>query len=114
MAVDLSTTFQAMADPSRRAILAQLATGARPVADLARPLAMSAPAVSHHLKVLENAGLVRRAVVGQQRFISLAPDRIESAESWLRDLRGFWSQRFDALDAHLASQDALTDKDTHS
>ncbi|MHA1524518.1 MAG: ArsR/SmtB family transcription factor [Alphaproteobacteria bacterium] len=105
MAIDLTTTFQAMADPTRRAILAQLATGALPVADLARPLAMTAPAVSHHLKVLENAGLVHRRIVGQQRIMSLAPDRIERAETWLRDLRKFWDERFDALETHLKSLD---------
>lgn len=104
MALDLTTTFQAMADPTRRAILAQLATGPRPVADLARPLEMTAPAVSHHLKVLEKAGLVHRRVDGQQRFISLAPDRMEQAEAWLRDLRHFWNDRLDALEAHLTSQ----------
>jgi DNA-binding transcriptional ArsR family regulator len=100
----LSLTFQAMSDPARRAILMRLSTGAAPVGELARPLAMTAPAVSHHLKVLERAGLVERRADGQQRVISLKPEGFQEMERWLRDLHRFWATGFDRLDAQLKAQ----------
>ena len=100
----LSLTFQAMSDPARRAILQRLAGGSAPVGELARPLEMTAPAVSHHLKVLERAGLVERRAEGQQRVISLRPEGLEEMDSWISDLQRFWTKSFDRLDAQLQAQ----------
>jgi DNA-binding transcriptional ArsR family regulator len=100
----LSSTFQAMSDPARRAILAQLSEGAATVGELSKPLALTAPAVSHHLKVLERAGLVSRRAIGQHRLITLKPERLREAAGWLDDLKTFWSDSFDRLDAELAAQ----------
>lgn len=107
MPTELNASFHAMADPARRSILRQLATGAASVGDLAQPLDMTAPAVSHHLKVLERAGLVSRKVNGQIRMISLRPEGLTEMESWLGELRRFWSTSFDNLDQQLqATMDA--------
>lgn len=100
----LSPTFRAMADPARRAILARLSSGATTVGELSRPLDMTAPAVSHHLKVLEKAGLVSRRTLGQHRLISLRPERLKAATDWLEKLQAFWEESFDRLDAELAAQ----------
>lgn len=102
MSDQLSSTFRAMSDPARRAILARLATGQATVGELSRPLAMTAPAVSHHLKVLERAGLVSRQARGQHRLISLRPDRLREAATWLDELERFWETSFDRLEAELA------------
>ena len=107
MSDELNASFHAMADPARRSILRQLATGSASVGALAEPLDMTAPAVSHHLKVLERAGLVSRRVDGQTRMISLAPDGLLQMESWFDELRRFWTVSFDNLDQQLqASTDA--------
>ena len=100
----LSSTFQAMSDPARRAILTQLTHGAATVGELSRPLELTAPAVSHHLKVLERAGLVTRRVMGQHRVISLQPQHLDEAAGWLEDLKRFWEVSFGRLDAELAAQ----------
>ena len=100
---NLSSTFQAMSDPARRAILRQLAGGTASVGELARPLDLTAPAVSHHLKVLERAGLVSRRAVGQHRYITLEPGRLREAAGWLDDLKRFWGESFDRLEAELAA-----------
>ena len=102
----LSMTFQAMSDPARRAILARLASGTATVGELASPLAMTAPAVSHHLRVLERAGLVTRRARGQHRLISLEPGGFGEALGWLDRLRRFWDESFDRLDAELARPEA--------
>jgi DNA-binding transcriptional ArsR family regulator len=97
----LSQTFAALADPTRRAILAQLASGEASVTDLAAPFAMSLPAVSKHLKVLERAGLIARARDAQWRPSRLEAGPLRDASGWLESYRRHWEQSFDRLDAYL-------------
>ena len=97
----LSSTFAALADPTRRAILARLALGATSVGELARPFAMSGPAVTKHLKVLERAGLISRGRAAQQRPAKLEPAALKAANEWLQAYRRFWDEKFDDLDAYL-------------
>ena len=97
----LSATFAALADPTRRAILARLALGETPVGELARPFAMSGPAITKHLKVLESAGLISRSRAAQQRPAKLEPAALKAASEWLTAYRGFWEEKFDDLDAYL-------------
>lgn len=99
----LDTTFAALADPTRRAILARLAEGEATVMDLAAPFAMSQPAVSRHLKVLERAGLITRGRDAQRRPCRLRADALAGATAWLLDYRRFWEGRFGALD-HLLDE----------
>jgi DNA-binding transcriptional ArsR family regulator len=102
MAVDqLSTTFAALADPTRRAILARLAEGEATVNELARPFPVSLQAVSKHLKVLERAGLIARGRSAQLRPSRLQGDALKEASEWLAAYRGFWDESFDRLDEHL-------------
>jgi DNA-binding transcriptional ArsR family regulator len=102
MAVDqLSTTFAALADPTRRAILARLAEGEATVNELAEPFPITVQAVSKHLKVLERAGLIARGRTAQLRPSRLQVDALRNAADWLDDYRGLWEGRFDRLDAHL-------------
>jgi DNA-binding transcriptional ArsR family regulator len=101
LADTLSTTFAALADPTRRAILARLAEGATSVTELARPFEMSLPAVSKHLKVLERAGLIARARKAQWRPCRLEPRALKSVDEWLQDYRRFWNERLDRLDVYL-------------
>ena len=100
-ATELDRTFSALADPTRRAILARLAAGETTVTELAEPFAMSLPAVSKHLKVLERAGLIVRGRDAQWRPCRLAPAPLAEVSAWLDDYRQFWEQSFDRLDAHL-------------
>ena len=103
MATDhLSATFQALADPTRRAILARLAQGETSVTELAEPFAMSLPAVSKHLKVLERAGLISRSREAQWRPARLEPAALRAINAWLDDYRLLWEQSFDRLDSYLA------------
>ena len=97
----LSTTFAALADPTRRAILARLAQGEATVSELAEPFPMSLPAVSRHLKVLENAGLVARGREAQWRPTSLRPEPLKEATDWLETYRVIWEGRLERLDNHL-------------
>ena len=97
----LDATFAALADPTRRAILARLATGAASVTELAAPFAMSQPAISKHLKVLERAGLVSRGRDRQRRPRRLDPRPLAEATKWLERYRRFWERRFQHLDAVL-------------
>ena len=97
----LSETFQALADPTRRAILARLALGESSVKELAEPFEMSLPAVSKHLKVLERAGLISRSRDAQYRPCKLEPQSLKSVDEWLEEYRRFWEARFDRLDAYL-------------
>jgi len=97
----LSATFAALADPTRRAILARLARGETSVGELARPFAMSGPAVTKHLKVLERAGLISRGRAAQQRPAKLEPEALKAATQWLDAYRRFWEEKFDDLDAYL-------------
>jgi DNA-binding transcriptional ArsR family regulator len=102
MAVDnLSLTFGALADPTRRAILARLATGEASVTELAKPFDMTLPAISKHLKVLERAGLVVRGRDAQWRPCRIQARPLREADSWIERYRDIWEQRFDRLDAHL-------------
>lgn len=97
----LSATFAALADPTRRAILARLAEGEASVSELAEPFPMSLPAVSRHLKVLENAGLVIRARNAQWRPSTLRAEPLKDATDWLETYRVIWEGRLDRLDTHL-------------
>ncbi|MGH7947692.1 MAG: ArsR/SmtB family transcription factor [Candidatus Binataceae bacterium] len=97
----LSSTFAALADPTRRAILARLALGEAAVTELAEPFEMSLPAISKHLKVLERAGLIARGREAQWRPCRLAPVPLKDAADWLDEYRRFWEQSFDRLDEYL-------------
>ncbi len=102
MATDpLSLTFAALADPTRRAILARLASGAASVKELAEPFDMSGPAVSKHLRVLERAGLVARSRQAQYRPRRLEPSPIQEVAEWAENYRRFWDASFKRLDQYL-------------
>jgi len=101
MSPDLSTTFAALADPTRRAILAHLASGEATVSELAEPFEMSGPAISKHLKVLEHAGLISRGRQAQWRPCRLKADPLKAAADWLEEYRRFWEESFDRLDDYL-------------
>ena len=106
----LSNTFAALADPTRRAILARLASGESTVSDLAEPFEMSMPAISKHLKVLERAGLVTRGREAQWRPVSLRAEPLQDVAGWIENYRQFWEQSFDRLDVYLRelqSKDAI-------
>jgi len=97
----LSNTFAALADPTRRAILARLALGETNVSELAEPFRMSMPAVSKHLKVLERAGLIARGREAQWRPCRLTASPLKEAASWIEEYRRFWAPYIDALERHL-------------
>jgi DNA-binding transcriptional ArsR family regulator len=98
----LDATFAALADPTRRAILARLASGQATVKELAAPFDMSQPAVSKHLKVLERAGLVSRGREAQRRPCRLEARPLKAATDWLENYRGYWEESYQRLDALLA------------
>lgn len=98
----LSATFAALADPTRRAILARLSQGEASMSELAKPFAMSGPAVSKHLKVLEKAGLISRGREAQWRPAKLAAAPLKDVADWVLDYRRFWEESFDRLDDYLA------------
>ena len=100
-AAQLDTTFAALADPTRRAILARLSSGEVSVTELAAPFAMTLPAVSKHLKVLERAGLVVRGKDAQWRPCRLESAPLERASEWIEGNRKIWNDRLDQLDRHL-------------
>ena len=97
----LDATFAALADPTRRAILARLATGEASVMELAEPFAMSQPAISKHLKVLEHAGLITRSREAQWRPCKLEPQALKSVDDWLERYRRLWEDRLDRLEDYL-------------
>src|SRR5215469_4526774 len=97
----LNRTFAALADPTRRRILEHLAGSDRCVTDLARPYRMSLPAVSKHLRVLENAGLVRRQRDGRVHRVKLEARPMQQAQAWIEEYRKFWETSFDRLDEYL-------------
>lgn len=97
----LNATFAALADPTRRAILARLARGESSVTELARPFKMSMPAVTKHLKVLENAGLISRSRQAQTRPCRLEAKPLQEIADWVEEYRAFWEQRLDRLEAYL-------------
>ncbi|TMR96495.1 ArsR/SmtB family transcription factor [Nonomuraea basaltis] len=108
MAETLDATFAALADPTRRAILARLRSGEATVTELAAPFDMSQPAISKHLKVLERAGLISRGRDRQRRPCRLEADALKEATDWLEGYRDFWENRYQQLDALLAE---LNEKD---
>ena len=112
MATDqLSTTFAALADPTRRAILARLATGERSVTELAEPFEMSMPAVSKHLRVLERAGLIARGREAQWRPCRIEAAPLKAVAEWTERYRQMWEQHFDSLERYLQQMKATKKKD---
>lgn len=107
---NLDTTFAALADPTRRAILARLAAGEASVTELAKPFAMSQPAISKHLKVLEQAGLISQGQDAQRRPRRLEATPLKQAASWLENYRRFWEESYRNLDALL---DEMKAKEEH-
>ncbi|HVW72882.1 MAG TPA: metalloregulator ArsR/SmtB family transcription factor [Rhizomicrobium sp.] len=99
--MNLDTAYAALADPTRRAILARLAEGDATVGEIAEPFPISGPAISRHLKVLEEAQLIARTRNGQQLICRLNPQGLKTAQEWLDHYRAFWSGALDRLDAHL-------------
>jgi DNA-binding transcriptional ArsR family regulator len=97
----LTTTFAALADPTRRAILARLTSGEATVTELAEPFTMSLPAISKHLKVLERAGLISRGRDAQWRPCRLDPEPLKEVSDWLNNYRQIWEERFERLDEFL-------------
>jgi DNA-binding transcriptional ArsR family regulator len=97
----LDATFSALADPTRRAILARLASGEASVNELARPFDVSLPAISKHLKVLERAGLIARSRDAQRRPCRLVPSQLKVVSDWVEQYRRFWEESFDRLDEYL-------------
>ena len=111
MTIDrLSTTFAALADPTRRAILARLALGETSVLRLAEPFDMSLPAVSKHLKVLERAGLITRTRDAQMRPCRIDARALKEADGWLEEYRRLWDERLDRLDSYLKTLQAKEKK----
>ena len=102
----LSATFSALADPTRRAILARLALGETTVSELAKPFKMSGPAVSKHLKVLEHAGLIARGRAAQWRPCRLEPAALKGVGDWLESYRRLWEERLDRLENYLRTLQA--------
>jgi DNA-binding transcriptional ArsR family regulator len=102
----LDVIFQALADPTRRGMLARLALGEKSVGELAKPFAMSFAGASKHVKVLEEAGLIRREVRGRTHICRLEPGPLASADQWLRHYERFWTGRLDALEQLLREDDA--------
>ncbi len=102
----ISTAFSALADPTRRAILARLAEGEASVGELAAPFTMSMPAISKHLGVLERVGLITRSKSAQWRHCRLRPDGFRAAASWLRFYENFWTESLDRLAEHLSATEA--------
>lgn len=112
MATDqLSATFAALADPTRRAILARLVTGERSVTELAEPFDMSMPAVSKHLRVLERAGLIARGRDAQWRPCRLEAAPLKEVAEWTERYRAVWEQRFDRLDTYLQELETKEKRD---
>lgn len=106
----LSVTFQALSDPTRRAILERLSKGSASVSELAEPFDMSGPAITKHLKVLERAGLITREKEAQFRPSRLNGAPLKEAQGWMEQYRAFWEERFDRLEAYLNSINAKDKK----
>ena len=101
----LTRTFSALADPTRRAILARLAEGEATVGDIAEPFPITLPAISRHLKVLERAGLVTRGRDAQWRPARMHPEPLDEAMAWMQTRKAIWEARMDRLDTHLSRKD---------
>jgi DNA-binding transcriptional ArsR family regulator len=110
--LSLDTAFSALSDPTRRAILARLALGETSVTELAKPFAMSLPAVSKHLKVLERAGLIARSRAAQWRPCRIAPRALKDIDDWLQHYRRFYDESFDRLDDYLKKLQAAAPEQT--
>lgn len=104
MTAPLDAIFSALADPTRRSILRRLAAGDAQVGEIAAPYRISAPAVSRHLRVLEDAGLIDRRIEAQRRIISLKPEALRTASGWVEDYRQFWEGALDRLESLLAEE----------
>ena len=111
MTDQITATFAALADPTRRAILARLALGETSVTEIAAPFEMSMPAISRHLKVLEKAGLISRGREAQWRPCKLRAEPLKQAAGWLDEYRRFWEESFDRLDEYLKTLQAKEKKD---
>jgi len=109
---ELSATFQALADPTRRAILARLAQGEATVLELAEPFQLSLPAVSKHLKVLQKAGLISQGRRAQWRPCRLEPARLKQVSDWVERYRATWEERFGRLDTYLRELQSESTQDT--
>lgn len=110
---ELSLTFSALADPTRRAILGRLARGERSVKELAEPFSMTLPAVSKHLKVLERAGLIERGRSAQWRPCRLKAKPLKDIADWVEEYRKFWEESFDRLGEYLTELQAKETKSRH-
>ncbi|HEX2239881.1 MAG TPA: metalloregulator ArsR/SmtB family transcription factor [Actinomycetota bacterium] len=110
-AADLDSRFAALAHPARRAILARLKKGEATVTELARPFAMSQPAITKHLRVLENAGLIERGRDAQRRPCRLQPNAIKDVAEWAESYREFWEQSYDRLEEYLEEMKAKQKKE---
>jgi DNA-binding transcriptional ArsR family regulator len=110
----LNSTFSALADPTRRAILARLVSGDASVTELAQPFDMSMPAISKHLKILERAGLITRGRQAQSRPCHLTADPLKDAAGWIEHYRIFWEQSFDRLDQYLKEIQKKDDRHANS
>ncbi|HEY2623108.1 MAG TPA: metalloregulator ArsR/SmtB family transcription factor [Dyella sp.] len=106
----LDSVFQALTDPTRRAMLKSLATGELNIGELAAPFEMSLAAASKHVKVLERAGLVKRVIKGRTHLCQLDPRPLAAADEWLRFYEQFWTRKLNALDALLKAQDRTTSR----
>ena len=101
--MQLNRVFQALADPTRRAVLERLGRGAAPMSELAQPFKMALPSFSQHLNVLEDCGLVRSRKQGRVRTYQLSPQRLKVAETWVTRQRALWERRLDQLDDYLGT-----------
>lgn len=104
----LDLVFGALAHPIGRGILARLATGEATVTELAKPFKVSAPAITRHMRILEQAGLLSRTKQGREHHCRMEQRRMQDAEAWIEDHRKFWNERFDALENYLNKGDPLT------
>jgi DNA-binding transcriptional ArsR family regulator len=104
----LDTVFSALADPARRHIVGRLARGRMPIGTAAQGLSISQPAISKHVKILEQSGLVRRHISGRVHHLELTPDALSAASSWIDAQRAFWESAFDRLDEHFAQSEGKT------
>jgi len=111
----LTLTFTALSDPTRRAILGKLASGEATVKELAKPFDMSGPAITKHLKVLENAGLISRSREAQWRPCRIEPEALKDVADWVSEYKQIWEESFDRLDAYLKTmtQKKMSTKKTH-
>ena len=101
----LSQIFSALADPTRRAMLTRLGDGEMSIADLSQPFAITKSAVTKHIKVLENSGLLKRTIDGRAHYCRLQAEPLKQASEWMRFYEQFWNDKFDALDVFLTEED---------